>query len=543
MKKISRRNFLKAAALSAGALGLAACGGSSSSTATSSAASTAAGSTSSAASVAPVAGDGVLKIGYSIVPDTLTVFRANTNRDAPYFPLLCEQLAIFDSSANLQPWCAKSWNTEDNGFNYDIEICEGIKDSAGNAIDASDIVWFMQKSMEAALKPVWGKVVSVEQTGDYTLHVELASNMVGTFETVLTDTYVISKAAFEASKDEFGTELVSSSPYKVTEYTASSTMTIEKRDDYWQDESNMPANVQPKVQKMKWTQIQEASQQGIALETGDVDMVIRIDTTTGAQFAGNDSFVMDLSDGVQGWTMFFSGADTSPCANDQNLRQAIAYAIDNEGLITGLCAGYGTPMYDAHSPCHVGALEKWKDEEYYPYDEAKAKELLAASDYSGQTLKILCGSSTFTSRMSQMIQSYLLNIGINVEIDAADMARLTAIRLDGTQYDMFTNTIGGTYLADAWSIRYDPAAYATGDGTSRHDYDLAELLYKTWTPDGYTEENIDEVHNYIKESCIAYGLVDPQNMCIYRATLGLQGEAVYGSTRELAPASCEWAGI
>ena len=84
-----------------------------------------------------------------------------------------------------------------------------------------------------------------------------------------------------------------------------------------------------------------------------------------------------------------------------------------------------------------------------------------------------------------MVQSYLMAAGINVELNVADSALYTATRLDGTKYDMVINTIGGTYLSDAWAIRYDPAAYATGDATSRHDYDLAELLYTAWTPDGW----------------------------------------------------------
>ncbi len=89
--------------------------------------------------------------------------------------------------------------------------------------------------------------------------------------------------------------------------------------------------------------------------------------------------------------------------------------------------------------------------------------------------------------MAQMIQAYCGAVGINVELNSLDIAGVMAIRLDGSQYDMFINTIQGPFLADHWSIRYDPAAYSTGDGTSRHDYELAELLYKTWTVEGYTK--------------------------------------------------------
>ena len=45
-------------------------------------------------------------------------------------------------------------------------------------------------------------------------------------------------------------------------------------------------------------------------------------------------------------------------------------------------------------------------------------------------------SSSFVSRLAQMIQSYLLQVGIQVEINSLDAAQLMAIRLDGTKYDL-----------------------------------------------------------------------------------------------------------
>ena len=105
---------------------------------------------------------------------------------------------------------------------------------------------------------------------------------------------------------------------------------------------------------------------------------------------------------------------------------------------------------------------------------------------------------------------------------------------------MFINTIGGTYLPDHWTIRYDPAAYETGDATSRHDYDLAELMYETWTTDGFTDENIDKVHNYIKESAIAYGMVNPQSFTIWRNDAGLVKEVRGGLTNYVIPSACQY---
>lgn len=541
MRKMIRKRVAKTVSLGLiTAFMLTGCGGSSSNSSNPASGGASTAATETTADKTNLASDGVLDVGYQSTPDTLTPFRSNTNRDAPYWPVVTEYLAIFDKENVLQPWVAKSWSTEDNGFTYEIELNQGVKDSAGNEITAEDIVWFMNKSKELALKPIWGKLESAQQTGDYTLKVTLTSNIVGTFETFLTDVYVVSKKAFEESSDEFGTNLVSTSPYKVTEFTANSVMKLELRDDYWQDYANMPEVVRPNVPVIKWHSIPEASQVGIALETGTIDIAIRIDNATGSQFVDNPNYTIELADGPQGWTIFYSGADTSLMADNVKLRQAVAYAIDAQGLITGLCAGYGTPMYDAHSPLHIGANEKWKTDEYYSYNIEKAKQLVAESGYDGRTLTILCGTASFSSRLAQMVQNYLLAAGLKVELYQADPAQLTAIRLDGTKYDLFINTIGGVYLSDAWSIRYDPAAYSTGDGTSRRDNVLAELLYKTWTPDGWTEENIEAVHAYLRDNAIAYGMVNPQNMVIWRNDIGLEHEVIE-KCGYIAPAASTYA--
>ncbi len=483
-------------------------------------------STDTNGSGSAVNNDGVLDIGYNAMVESLTPFRGNTLRNAPFITQLFETLAVLNENREMEPLVAKSWETNDDGFTYNVEIWDMVTDSAGNKITAADIVWFMQESMTRALKPVFAKVESVEQTGDYTLTVKMKSNIVGTFESILRDTFVISKAAFEASTDEFGATLISTSPYKVTEYTANSILTLEKRDDYWQDETKLPKCIVPNVKKLSYHCITESSQLAIALETGIVDLVINLDPSSSSQFFNNDDYTVELAEGSQGYQMFFSGADNSEVANNVKLRQAICYSIDENGLITGLLQGYGKPMFDVCPQTMLGFNEKWLEEDYYSYNVEKAKQLLAESGYNGEPISILATSSTLTQRLAQMLQSYMMAIGIKVELNVVDMALYTSIRLDGTQYDIVLNTIGGTFLTDHWTIRYDPAAYKTGDATSRRDTVLGELLYKTWTPSGYTEANIDEVHNYIKDNAIAYGMFNPQTIVVIRKDAGLEEEVL-----------------
>lgn len=465
--------------------------------------------------------DGVLDIGTTIKWDSMTPFRSTVANNAPWAYQVYETLATLSYDKVYEPLVAKSWSLQDDGVTYDMEIYDYVTDSAGNHITADDIVWMLQACVDAGLKTCYDKIDTITKTGDYTLQVKLKQNVVGAFETILTSTYVVSKAAYEADGNDFATQIVSTAPYIVTEFTAGSTMTIEKRDDYWQKPELIPAGNAANVDKITYHVITEASQAGIALETGELDGFMSLDPNTATQFVGNSTFSMIDTPYINGYQMFFSGDPSRTITDDVNLRQAICYAIDVDGLITGVFAGYGSKMHDSAANTAMGYLEKWEDEEYYPYDPEKAKELLAQSNYNGEELVLLAGSNSTSQRLTQMIQGYLAQVGITVKLNLADQALLTSIRLDGSQYDMFINTVGGDWLSDHWATRYDMNAYATGDACARHDEVLADMLYSTWTEDGFTEENIDAVHNYIKDNMYGFGMVQPNNIDIWRSDIGL----------------------
>lgn len=156
MKKLTKRAARLASIGLCAAMLLTACGGNtnSGSGATGETGSTSTSTEGGGVSAPTGGGDGVLDVGYSQTPDSLTPFRQEGNRDAPYMNLMCESLAVVDSNKELQPWIATDWSTEDNGFTYTINIHEGITDSAGNPVTASDIAWYINTAKEKALKPV-----------------------------------------------------------------------------------------------------------------------------------------------------------------------------------------------------------------------------------------------------------------------------------------------------------------------------------------------------------------------------------------------------
>lgn len=479
-----------------------------------------------------------INVGNASGWDTLSPFRSNVGNNLPeWSTIVFESLGYLDGSNTLVSWVAKDWKTEDNGVSYDINIYDYVYDSADNHITSSDIVWFVNMAKEKALKPNFKYVETIEATGDYSVKVVFNNTLVGVFETFMTDTFVVSEKAYTEQGDDFVNSCISTSPYRVTEFTSGSTCTLEKRDSYWQKEELLPDQLKANVDKITLHTIPEAAQLGIALETGVVDFATMFAPSTAVQFEGDDDYTLQRGESRNGMQIFFSGAENRAVANDKYLRQAICYALDNELMISAVLEGYGDVMHDSASTYAMGYLSKWFDEEYYPFNIEKAKEALSMSNYNGEELTLLASSSFKT--LAEIIQNCCAAVGINVKLYMANLALLTSIRLDGTQYDMFINQVGGITLANHWDTRYYAKAYKTGDATSRKDMVLAELIEKASSVEGFTEENIDRVHNYIKEEAYGYGMYQPQTLTVWRNSVGIT-KVVNDNIKCIVPSACEY---
>lgn len=473
-------------------------------------------------STAPVSvGTKELTIGMSTAWETLTPFRNMTAYGIMYARMLYDSLGYRMPDGSIIPVVAKEWNVEDDGVTWNIEIYDYVEDSAGNHITADDIVWMIGKLKEKALKPIFNRVDRVEKTGDYTLKVVFSADIAGSIESVLQHTYVVSKAAFEASKDEFVTEVVSTSPYKVTDFVSGASLTMEKRDNYWQKPELIDPTMANNLEKVTFRYISETSQQQIALQTGEVDVFASIDSSLVPAFEGNNQFVAASAPYNVGNELFFSGHESSPVANDVNLRMAIAYAIDEQAIIDGVYDGLAELMYDAGPSTLMGYQTAWEQEEYFRFDVEKAKEYLAKSNYNGEELEIMASNSTRNNRMLTMIQAYLLDIGINLKLKLVDRSLYSSSMTEGSAYDIVQVSAGGADYPTFWTNRFDNTSYPNGDATARNDETLTKMIKEASTTAGFTPENINAIHKYVNDNVYAYGICQPMIVDMYSASIGL----------------------
>ena len=135
MRKRNKSNLRKVVSLGlCAAMLLTACGGSKTSTTadtTAAAGNTGAAESASAPSEAPApasdAGlhnleDGVLDVGTTIKWDSLTPLRSQVANNAPWAPQVYETLARLTYDKEYVPLVAKSWEGEEDGVTFNVEI-------------------------------------------------------------------------------------------------------------------------------------------------------------------------------------------------------------------------------------------------------------------------------------------------------------------------------------------------------------------------------------------------------------------------------------
>ena len=431
MTNLSRRDFLKVMGLGTvglvGALALAGCGDGASKTGTNtgsdsantgSSENTATGKTvENVVNEIPTTSQDSITFGASAAITTLQPYLGVGLVPTLITYGVYETLFAFgEDNTTLEPRLAKGVQTDDN-LTYDVEIYDNIYDSNGNHITADDVVFSFHAYKESGVG--LAKTESIEKTGDYSVRIVVVDNAIGTWDDTVRKTAIVSEKEYNASEDGFSTAPVGTGMYAVTEFKPGISLTVTKRDDYWQaDESKRAFLASANMDELTQMVIAEASQLAVALQTGAIDLA-SIPQAVADPFMGNSDYAFFPLTAPLGLQVYFSGDAHSPVADNQKLRQAILYAIDVDAIITVAYDGYGERQYTFGPSAASDFQEKWRNEDYYNYDVDKAKALLEEAGYKpGELhLQILSiGAIDAWSKACQVMQQNLSAIGIDLEI-------------------------------------------------------------------------------------------------------------------------------
>ncbi len=340
---------------------------------------------------------------------------------------------------------AESYEIDEENLVITVHLREGLKFSDGSPLTAEDVVCSIQTSDSESGSNT--STIDLERTqaiDETTVQIGLSTLSYSTMVD-LSCIGIISKEWTEdgTNAEKVAADIVCSGPYYIENWSTGNDMVYIKNPYYWNAD-----NV--KYDKITVKCIADETTRFLDYQNGGVDLCIltkseNIDTMENGLAPGSIEVIPMQS--VQGLAFDTENIDTF---KNENLRLAIAHAIDVESLVNAYCGtGYtlAKSPFPSSSPYFVDcALE---------YDPDLAKEYLQKyydeTGNSSVTITMTAKTGDLAATLTEAIQ-YQLNevLGITVEVSVMDSATYFDAQAKGEQYASIVPLARGYY---------DPAKY------------------------------------------------------------------------------------
>ncbi|HJA35520.1 MAG TPA: ABC transporter substrate-binding protein [Firmicutes bacterium] len=367
-----------------------------------------------------------------------------------------------DVNQNPQPHLVESYeNIDDSTWQFTLK--QGVLFHNGEEMKAQDVEASIEWAMTfAEVMPSHEKMLGIDVVDDYTftLHTD------GPYALLITNlashgNAILPKSLIDQGHD-FGEEPIGSGPYKLVEWNRGDSLVFEANEDYF--------NGAPAIKSMTWRIIPEGSGRTIALEAGEVDVVIEVESMDYERLKETEGITVAEYDSTSITWLYLN--NEVPGLDNQNVRHAINSAINKESVVEVALNGLGTPAIGQLPSNLAGYSEENAD----AYDVERAREFLAASGVDPSTLSFPIITSNDTRRRAgEVIQANLQEIGINVELESMDLATYLSATSEGD----YTAAIGGwtsNVLLDCLIGVYHSSGINASNKTRISDPELDALI-------------------------------------------------------------------
>ncbi|MDD5263360.1 MAG: ABC transporter substrate-binding protein [Candidatus Bipolaricaulis sp.] len=215
--------------------------------------------------------------------------------------------------------------------------------------------------------------------------------------------------------DQFNAHPVGTGPFEFVEWIKGERIVLRANKTYFRGA--------PAFSRVVFREIPDASSQIAELLVGGVDIIEQVRSEFIAKIEASGVAHIAVAPGAQNQVVGLR-PDIAPFS-DKRVRQAVNYALDIESIISAILGGYA---HHQATPIHPSDFGFNPDVLPYPYDPAKARELLAEAGYK-DGLKVDfaissgVGGSSY-AEVAQAIAFQLGEVGIQASIVSMDFATL-----------------------------------------------------------------------------------------------------------------------
>ena len=364
---------------------------------------------------------------------------------------------------DVEPWLAESWSRSDDGLRYTLKLRQNVAFSDGHPFTADDVVFSFEAAYDEQTggsigdaMTIGGKKLQVAAPDPATVLITFPSAFAPGVR-LLDNLSILPRhklgAALKAGAfaKAWGlttpvSELVGLGPFVISEYQPGQRLVFARNPRYWRRDA---AGAQlPHLDRVTLEIVSDQNAELLMLESGQLDMTtseIRPEDYLPLKRAADAGRInlVDLGVGMDADGLWFNlkpGAlGTDPRAawlQRDELRRAIAMAVDRKVFADTVFLGAGVPIYGIETP----ANKRWfaSDVPQTEYDPAGARKLLASigvtADHPARFTLITIKGNTAAERGTAVIRDELKKVGVVVDVVMLEQGAVVQRFLSG-QYD------------------------------------------------------------------------------------------------------------
>ncbi len=342
-------------------------------------------------------------------------------------PML-DWLIEYTPEGKLAPSLAQRWEQAPDLLSWTIQLKKGAKFHDGTEMTAEDAAFSLKdafrrpESTSASVSKFRRAIKDVVVVDPATVRVVLTEPWItfpyslssyGGIEGVVLPKQYITRVGWQG----FEEKPMGTGPWKFVEHKRGNSLEFERFGDYWQGA--------PKFARLKVLLIPEQSTRLAMIQTGEADVAdIAPDRISEVEKSGKKVLEFPLFSTVRVnlWGTYYPEA--GPVGNVK-VREALNLAVNRDEMIKALFNGRGQPAPVTMSPHTIGFPQDLKP---YPYDPARAKQLLAEAGYpNGFDIKFYSyGAGPFTQfkEVGEAMAGYWGAIGVKTSIIPTDLTTM-----------------------------------------------------------------------------------------------------------------------
>jgi peptide/nickel transport system substrate-binding protein len=371
----------------------------------------------------------------------------------------------------IKPLLAESYKWVDE-TTLEFTLRKNVTFHNGDKLTADDVVYTINAvatDKRVATPSNYSYLDRATKVDDTHVRVELRRVFPAALDYMTMTLYILPKAYRElVGSQEYSRHPVGSGPYRITKVDGVTEIDLERYDGYYADSPKG----KPAIGRIVINEVQDPAAETAALLDGTADWIWRfgpddydtISRKPNLQAVRGESMRIEyLGMDAAGRT----GAD-NPLTKEK-VRQAIFYAIDRAAMAKRLMQGGSRPLdapcYPTQFGCDPGAAVR------YPYDPARAKQLLVESGYpAGFDTELVTYEPP---QWAAAVQGYLKAVGINASLTMLQAAGVVQRSLAGRN-PMELRSWGSYSVNDVSAIL--PNFFTFTDNDYTRDPELKKLV-------------------------------------------------------------------